>query len=228
MEDKHVCPICGEPTSQYMGHFRKDGLCRVHGQQYKEGTLIFCEKCKKWHDKNKPCESEEEQTKHELTCLICGEPSNGYHFCKTCWQRYKDGAVDLRITNCTKSEILDSYGNKEFVADNGIEVRSPYELIIMNWLWNNKIRTIYEKECIFTNEENGKTEKRKPDFYCPDYNKLYIECNGMKTKDYLKRKEETMRLYREKGMNVEVLTPEDMRTPSQSLERILEKNGWKP
>ena len=60
MDDKHVCPICGEPTSQYMGHFRKDGLCRIHGQQFKEGTLIFCEKCKQWHDNDKPCEAGEE------------------------------------------------------------------------------------------------------------------------------------------------------------------------
>lgn len=34
-----VCPICGQPTSSYMGHERKDGLCRKHASELKEGKI---------------------------------------------------------------------------------------------------------------------------------------------------------------------------------------------
>ena len=34
-----VCPICGQPTSSYMGHERKDGLCRKHAGELKEGKI---------------------------------------------------------------------------------------------------------------------------------------------------------------------------------------------
>lgn len=44
----------------------------------------------------------------DLLCIICGEPSNGYHFCKKCWKKYNEEIVDLRIYNCSKSEILEN------------------------------------------------------------------------------------------------------------------------
>lgn len=34
-----VCPICGQPTSSYMGHERKDGLCRKHANELKAGKI---------------------------------------------------------------------------------------------------------------------------------------------------------------------------------------------
>ena len=35
MTEKMVCPICGEPTSSYMGHYRKDRLCKKHATALK-------------------------------------------------------------------------------------------------------------------------------------------------------------------------------------------------
>ncbi len=43
----------------------------------------------------------------DLTCIICGEPSNGYHFCKKCWKKYNEEIIDLRIYNCSDTKILD-------------------------------------------------------------------------------------------------------------------------
>ena len=40
MENKDlICPICGEPTSVYMGNARKDRLCRKHGMMLKNGEI---------------------------------------------------------------------------------------------------------------------------------------------------------------------------------------------
>ena len=38
---ENICPICGEPTSIYMGKARKDGLCKVHAKKLKNGELFF-------------------------------------------------------------------------------------------------------------------------------------------------------------------------------------------
>lgn len=40
MSKQMVCPICGEETSSYMGHYRKDGLCRKHAAEFKSGKII--------------------------------------------------------------------------------------------------------------------------------------------------------------------------------------------
>ena len=34
-----ICPICGQPTSSYMGHERKDRLCRKHANELKAGKI---------------------------------------------------------------------------------------------------------------------------------------------------------------------------------------------
>lgn len=34
-----VCPICGEPTSSYMGNYRKDRLCKKHASDLKNGII---------------------------------------------------------------------------------------------------------------------------------------------------------------------------------------------
>ena len=96
MEKDLVCPICGEPTNVYMGHARKDRLCRTHGMMQNKGELIQCGNCGKWNKKGEFCFCQSEKNKNvitelsenndsELTCIICGEPSNGKHFCLKCY-----------------------------------------------------------------------------------------------------------------------------------------------
>lgn len=223
MEEKHVCPICGEPTSQYMGHFRKDGLCRTHGQQFKDGTLILCDKCGKYHEKDKPCESEKEQPKYELICLTCNNPSNGYHFCKECWNKYKDRAIDLRITNCTSFEILDGYGNRRYRAKSGVRTRSMPEKIILDHLWDTNIRVIYEEEIEYPDPKTGKEIALHPDFTFPDFKNLIIEYNGMTTSKYLATKQETKKMYEELGYTVEVITIDENGDLEKAVDHILKK-----
>lgn len=115
MADKLVCPICGETTSSYMGNYRKDGLCKKHANDFKNGKLIKCEKCDEWHYIEEPCKCE----KHIFTelptdgfseCIACGAETTGYAFCRKCFRKY------------TEKEMLDMLNNADIeTAENASE-----------------------------------------------------------------------------------------------------------
>ena len=218
MENKDlVCPICGEPTSVYMGNARKDRLCRKHAAMLKNGEIEQCEKCSNWKIAGKPCKCENSKesattkttvnNSDELTCIICGENSNGKHFCYNCYKQYKDKSIDIRITNCKDIKILDQYGNLTIECDDGRKVRSRAEALISNFFYNNKIRSVYEKTIYY--KENGEDKTLHPDFYLPDYD-VYIEYNEIKKKSYLKSKEYTKRIYAELGFKVIIMDDQDL------------------
>ena len=179
--------------------------------------MTKCDKCGKWHYSRVACPScksaEENQqpaeTKYSraLSCIICGENSNGLHFCKSCYAKYKDRSIDIRITNCTETQILDEYGNQKYTCDDGRKVRSRAELAIGNWLFNNKIRAVYEKEVYY--EENGESKTLHPDFYLPDF-ETYLEYNELTNKPYLKSKEYTQKIYEMIGVKVIIMTDRDL------------------
>lgn len=203
------CPICGEPTNVYMGNARKDRLCRKHGKELKDGLIEQCPDCGKWKktDEECACKRKKTTTSEELTCIICGEPSNGKHFCFNCWNKYKDKSIDIRISNCSSTEILDQYGNLIITCDDGRKVRSRAEALISNFFYNNKIRSVYEKTVYY--EEDGKNKTLHPDFYLPDYN-LYIEYCELSNKPYLKKKEYTQSIYKKLGFDVLIMDDKDL------------------
>lgn len=95
MDKNNVCPICGNPTNSLYGNYRKDGLCKTHAKELKDGKLIQCEKCGKFHYTSEPCDCEKSKTIFtELPstgfnkCVVCGEKTTGYAFCKNCWSKY--------------------------------------------------------------------------------------------------------------------------------------------
>ena len=53
-----------------------------------------------------------------------------------------------------------------------------------------------------------------------DYD-LYIEFNGLNNKSYLKKKDYANKIYREKGLKVEILESKDLDDVEESLSRIL-------
>lgn len=215
--NEKICPICGEPTSSYMGNYRKDGLCRKHANMLKNGEIEQCSECGKWHKTGEECEckitnktkkeSKASTDADELTCIICGEPSNGKHFCYSCYKQYKDKSIDVRITNCKDIKILDQYGNLTIECDDGRKVRSRAEALISNFFYNNKIRSVYEKTIYY--KENGEDKTLHPDFYLPDYD-VYIEYNEIKKKSYLKSKEYTKKVYSELGFQVIIMDDQDL------------------
>lgn len=226
MEKKELkCPICGEPTNVYMGKARKDCLCYKHGRMANSGEIIQCTDCGKWIKKGTTCEckkaKEENKVENELACLVCGEPSNGKHFCIKCWNKYKDKSIDLRITHCNTTQILDEYGNKTKKAKDGRFVRSLSEKIILDYFFDNYIRVIYEKTIPYINEK-GEEKELHPDFYLKDHD-LYIEFNGLTNKSYLKMKEYVNKIYREKGLKVEILESEDIDDIETTMEKLLSK-----
>ena len=220
MEEKLTCPICGAPTRVYMGNPRKDKLCAKHADELKAGKIALCQDCGKYHNVEEICSCQ--KTTNEISCLLCGHPSNGYHFCKTCYAKYKDGAIDIRIKNCKEIEWLDKYGNQTYKCDDGRKVRSKSEMIISNFLFKHGIRAIYEKAVYYYN--NNETIELHPDFYLPDYD-LYIEHNGTTNeKSYKNRKEKTEKMYKELGYNLVITTETDLHDIEAKLKPILKIN----
>ena len=227
------CPICGKPTRIYMGNARRDRLCGTHADQLKAEEIYLDEngiyrstKTKKsimpGQETPAPILPSEEKKKISIdtpyiSCLICGEDSNGMHFCKKCYHKYREGAIDLRIIHCAEVEILDKYGNKKIFCMDGRQVRSKSEKIIADYLFYRNIRFSYEKT-IYYYKSDGTTIELHPDFYIErDGRKIILEHNGLENKWYLKKKEETKEYYESLGYEVITTNDDDI----SDLDRIL-------
>ena len=225
-----TCSICGKPSGMYP-------LCTACFKLRDAGEVLKCEECGVWHRKNEPCKCEQPEHKtakketadnkadtaaaSDLTCIICGEPSNGKHFCLKCYHEYKDHSVDIRITNCRETQIIDRYGNKTIKTKDGRFVRSLSEKIILDYFFDHCTRVVYEKTIPYTNEK-GENAELHPDFYLFDYD-LYIEYNGLTNKTYLRKKDYANKIYRAKGYQVEILDANDIGDIEGTLDKVLEK-----
>ena len=119
-----------------------------------------------------------------------------------------------KVFNCTGSTIRDrlrknnikkrdvAFGNKELIrTDDGHMVRSSPELQIDNFLFHNKIQHIYEGVIADTNF--------RYDFYIPIAN-LYIEYWGLEcVKSYKKKTNKKIELYKQLGLNLLSIYPND-------------------
>ena len=226
--DDLKCPICGEATYLHFGNPRKDRLCRKHGAMEHKGEIAQCEECGKWNNAGETCTCKSlsnnkntKETSSDLTCIICGEPSNGKHFCLNCYKEYKNHSVDIRITNCRDTEVIDRYGNKKTKTKDGRFVRSLSEKIILDYFFDHFTRVIYEKPVSYINEKGEEAELR-PDFYLPDYD-LYIEFNGLTNKTYLRQKDYVNKIYKSKGFNMVILDSNDINDIENTLDKVLEK-----
>ena len=139
---KLTCPICGEPTRVYMGNARKDRLCGKHADMLKAGDLILGENGKytvKGESEPEP-KAEPVAAASELTCIICGEPSNGKEVCKSCYSEIMASQNDLD-KNKKKWELKDYYYNlKAFIGrlKNPEEITTNlYKLYAIAWLLKN-------------------------------------------------------------------------------------------
>ncbi len=123
MSEEKKCPICGEPTYLVYGkHPRKDGLCSKCSKLAQNGEVQQCPYCGTWNKTDKDCKCKqsskkqkketikEEKTVEELTCIICGEPSNGKPQCKDCYYEMID-FKDSLDRNSKAFELKDYYYN---------------------------------------------------------------------------------------------------------------------
>jgi len=115
-----ICPICGEPTNVYMGKARKDRLCKKHGKMRNDGLidvnaegLFFEVATGKILNPPAAAQKKVEETKgsaDELTCIICGEASNGKPQCRNCYSETRDFMANLN-KNSTVRQLRDYYYN---------------------------------------------------------------------------------------------------------------------
>lgn len=197
-----TCVICGKASGMYP-------LCREHLQMKNDGKVVKCENCGTWHLVDELCNCQKttaiEKDSPDLKCIICGQPSNGFHFCRVCYAKYKDRSVDIRITNCCDTEILDEYGNLQYKCDDGRKVRSRAEVIISNFFFKEKVRAVYEETIYYDGDKT-----LHPDFFLPDYD-LYIEYNELTNKPYLKSKEYAQNIYKQLNKKVLIINDNDLR-----------------
>lgn len=92
--------------------------------------------------------------------------------------------------------------NYRFTSNDGHIVKSSMELIADNWLFNNGIIHVYEKNL-------GET-KFKCDFYIPE-NNLYIEIFGLTDKKYKDNMKRKLKVYQDFGLidNLVAIFPRD-------------------
>lgn len=204
------CQICGKPTTGY-------AFCRDCWNTHSEDELLDI-----LNEKKEKFTKIEDETSTDLRCLICGNSSNGKHFCIDCYKKYKDKSIDIRITNCSTTTVLDQYGNLHIMCDDGRKVRSRAEALISNWLFKEKIRSVYE-QTIYYKDDEGTSKTLHPDFYLPDF-ELYIEYNELTNKPYLNKKEYAQKIYDKLGKKVIIMTDKDIDDISACLKPILNLN----
>ena len=213
MSKQLCCPICGEPTSKFFGNYNQFGLCKLHSKMEKNGEIVQCEDCGKWHEIFEKCECQ------QLTCIICNEPSHGNHFCYSCWKQYKDKSIDIRFKNLKYDGIVDKYGNLKYKCEDGRWVRSIQEQTIANALWYMGLQFIYEETVNYLSEEDEMKELH-PDFYIPKHD-IYIEHIGFTNKSREKIIEYKRKIYKNQGKKVIFTTPDNLHDFKQFLKKEL-------
>ena len=215
MENNELkCPICGKNTELVYGKYpRKDSLCKEHAKMLRNGEIKQCDLCNDFYKTNEKChcnEQKQEKTEtnvSELTCIICGENSNGKHFCYNCYKQFSNKVLYIKVKKCKDFTKLDAEYESELTCDDGHMVKSPYEKIIDNWLYSEGIKHAYEKKI-----DIDETHDITPDFYIPEYKgtkNIYIEFWGYDENNikYQQRKEYKLKLYPEliKKENIAVI-----------------------
>ena len=99
------CEICGKNTK------RNYPLCTDCYNEYNNGEILRCEECGKFHYYNDVCSEcgtySNLPTEGFNTCILCGEYSLGYAFCKDCWKEYDDETLlDILNRYIRKEDIL--------------------------------------------------------------------------------------------------------------------------
>lgn len=240
MENENlICPICGEPTNVYMGKARKDRLCKKHGKMRNDKIIDINEEglffeiatgallnpAAKVSKKVEEPKQEAKQNADELTCIGCGEPSNGKHFCIKCYRKFRERTISIEVKGCTEFTVTDAYGNRDTKTANGLYVRSLSEKIIYDELFRRGIKCEYERTVTYK-DEKGEIKELHPDFYLTDY-KLYIEHWGYldsRNKEYEESKKYKEAIYKAKGYRLAATTSQDIKDIQAAIERLLLEN----
>ena len=229
------CKICEKPSGMYP-------LCATCFKLRDAGKIAKCEDCGEWHHTNKACKCEKsarkllvkeppkEESVSDLTCIICGENSNGKHFCISCYHKYKDKVVLLKVHKCEfpTGDPLDESYEGVFECEDGHIVKSISEQVIDDWLCEQGIFHAYEAPLDIDEEK-----PLKPDFCLKNYlgkgKDVYIEYFGLKGQP--KYDEQTafkMKHYERLGITLICLYPKDSKNLKFALQtKVLNKDKIK-
>ena len=113
------CVLCGKPSGIYP-------LCKEHLQMKADGKVVKCEECGTWHFADRPCEqcgagdtlkekyskieAKAQEKENDITCIICGAPSNGKQQCRNCYNETRNH-MDSLDKNSTVRKLRDYYYN---------------------------------------------------------------------------------------------------------------------
>lgn len=233
-----ICVICGKPGFSYYP------FCKEHLELKAQGKIIKCEICGGWHYLDSACPKEnttsdkvldtsvtnevDDQASETMSCIICGEETNGYHFCRKCYYRYRNKEILVKINKCMTFEIMDETYEGIYECDDGHIVKSQAERDIDNWLFDNNIYHGYEIPL-----DVGEDEPIKPDFCLKDYlgkgKDVYIEYFGLKgTNAYDKQTEYKMSHYKNANITLICMYPKtDLRNIRFALQTKLNKSRIK-
>ncbi|MDY6368035.1 MAG: hypothetical protein SPL13_05940 [Clostridia bacterium] len=233
--EKHFCPICGEPTARIFGNYNKYNLCPEHSTQEKTGEIEQCPECGKWNKKGIVCDCKNNKKKQKETqqtekgnfankCIVCGKETDGYLFCKSHYYEYKDKDLLIKIHKCTEIEILDNTYEGTFTCKDGHIVKSKSEREIDNYLFEKGITHAYEKALPIDNDEKHDLH---PDFLLKNFDgegkDVYLEHWGYNENNinYTQTKKYKINKYKELGVTLICTNEKDMKDPEISLDRKL-------
>ena len=187
------CPICGQPTRVYMGNARKDKLCAKHADELKAGRLVVNEEglfvepktgkiLNAVYDKTirnvdkkteyktiEPSKELKEESSDDsviVKCIACGKATkNGNLFCGSCYYKFRDKQLLVKITKCKELEIMDESYEGVYKCKDGHIVKSKSEREIDNYLFDHGIPHAYEKAISI---DADREHDIHPDFYLPN------------------------------------------------------------
>lgn len=217
-----TCEVCGKPSGMYP-------LCPACFKLKDEGKVIKCEKCNKWHKISKPCDcstnniatsTETTTEKNTSECIICKAEANGQLFCKSCYYKYKDKVLLLKISKCKDIELMDEAYEGKFICTDGHIVKSKSERDIDNYLYHKNIPHAYEKTLVLDEFEEHNLH---PDFYLSNED-IYIEHWGFdeSNKAYTDSKKYKIEKYKNSGITVVCTNEKDALDINAQLDRKLQ------
>lgn len=223
-----TCAICGKNSGMFP-------LCISCFKLKDTGEIEKCEKCGTWHYTNESCqcktpekdsfktaenkrheEQEPDEYEHSKNeCIICQEPSENHYFCKSCYYKYRNKSLLIRITKCKNIELLDDSYEGAYKCKDGHIVKSKSERDIDNYFFDHDIAHAYEKP-LHIDEET-----LHPDFYLPKLN-IYLEHwgYGKSNKEYQEMKNYKIPLYKNAGITL-ICTYES--SDAKDIESALDK-----
>lgn len=231
-----LCQVCGKPSGIYP-------LCRDCFILRDEGLIFKNEETGKWEllqesevivETNTLIQQIEEleeenrylreqlENKKEVNsvtkCILCDKETDGHHFCKSCYNKYHNKFIYLKVEGCKNYTIESADYEGIYICADGHVVKSQAERAIDDYLFNNGIPHAYEKSLPIDANTTF-----KPDFYLTQKN-IYIEHWGVQnnpkydeTKEYKLNKYRTM----QKPITLICMYPEDVKDINGVLDRRL-------